>query len=102
MSLRIVFLAGLACILLPLRAADLIESDDARAQRLVQSAPFKAAVAAFDRDYDTFVNQLILLTEIPAPPFQEKIRGEAFAKLLHEAGIEKVETDAEGNVLGLR
>jgi tripeptide aminopeptidase len=85
-----------------LRAAEMHESPDARAQRIVQGAPFKAAVAAFDRDYERFVNELIQLTEIPAPPFGEKIRGEAFAKLLREAGLEQVETDAEGNVLGLR
>lgn len=101
MRFRFAFL-GLACIAVSLRAAELLETDDARAQRLVQGAPFKAAVKVFDGDFDTFVSQIIQLTEIPAPPFAEKIRGEAFAKLLREAGLENVETDAEGNVMGLR
>jgi tripeptide aminopeptidase len=101
--MRRLFSALLLCVSFAgLRAAELLESDDARAQRIVQGAPFKAAVAAFDRDYERFVNELILLTEIPAPPFGEKLRGEAFAKLLREAGLENVETDAEGNVMALR
>ncbi len=85
-----------------LQAAEMVESADARAQRVVQSAPFKAAVAAFDANYDRFVNEIIQLTEIPAPPFHEKTRGEAFAAMLREAGLENVETDAVGNVVGLR
>jgi tripeptide aminopeptidase len=101
--MRRLFSALLLCVSFAgLHAAELLESDDARAQRIVQGAPFKAAVAAFDRDYERFVNELILLTEIPAPPFGEKLRGEAFAKLLREAGLDNVETDAEGNVMALR
>ncbi len=100
-SLCAALLAALFVVSVPLRAADLIESPDARAARLVQGAPFKAMVAAYERDYERFVNELVTLTEIPAPPFQEKIRGEAFAKLLADAGLQDVQTDAEGNVMGL-
>jgi tripeptide aminopeptidase len=84
------------------RAADLVGAEDARAQQIVQSAAFKAAVGAFEHDYDRFVNELIYLTEIPAPPFGEKPRAEAFARLLKEAGFENVEIDPEGNVIALR
>ena len=73
-----------------------------RAQQLVASPAFRATVASFDRDFDRFVAELIQLTEIPSPPFGEFARGEAFRKLLIDAGLEGVETDAEGNVLGLR
>ena len=75
--------------------------EDARAIQLVQSAKFKAAVAAFERDFDRFVNELIMLTEIPAPPFGETMRAKAYAKLLQEVGLENVALDAEGNVIGL-
>jgi acetylornithine deacetylase/succinyl-diaminopimelate desuccinylase-like protein len=75
--------------------------EDVRAQQLVVSPAYKAAVTAFERDYDRFVNDLIMLTEIPAPPFGEKMRGEAYAKLLKEVGLEQVEIDAEGNAMGL-
>ena len=75
--------------------------EDARARELVANPRFQAAVAAFDRDFDRFVDDIVKLTEIPAPPFGEQLRGQAYAKLLREAGLEPVETDAEGNVLGL-
>src|SRR5512141_2934243 len=81
-----------------LPAADAIGPEDARVQKLTASAPFKAAVAIMARDYDRFVKELIMLTEIPAPPFGAKVRGEAYAKLLKDAGLENVTTDAEGNV----
>jgi tripeptide aminopeptidase len=75
---------------------------DRRSRELIASPAFQAAVQAFDRDYDRFVAELISLTEIPAPPFGEKARGEAFAQLLRAAGFKDVQTDAEGNVLALR
>jgi acetylornithine deacetylase/succinyl-diaminopimelate desuccinylase-like protein len=75
--------------------------EDVRARALVESPTYQAAVAAFDQDFDRFVHELVQLTEIPAPPFGEKVRAEAYAKLLKDAGLEGVEIDAEGNVLGL-
>ena len=85
-----------------LRAADAPSAQLVRAQQLTASPQFKAAVAAFERDYDRYVADLIKLTEIPAPPFGEKIRGEAYAKMLADAGLANVETDSIGNVLALR
>ncbi len=99
---RIFALGALLSSTLPLPGAQVLESPDARAQRVVADPKFKATVAAFTRDYDRFVAELIALTEIPAPPFGEKIRGEAYMKMLRDAGLEQVEMDAEGNVMGLR
>jgi acetylornithine deacetylase/succinyl-diaminopimelate desuccinylase-like protein len=93
---------ALGLVVTSARAVDLIGGDEARAREIVASASFKAAVAAYEKDFDRFVAELIQLTEIPAPPFGEKARGEAFAKLLKDAGLENVETDPEGNVIGLR
>jgi len=45
---------------------------------------------------------LIELTEIPAPPFAEELRGARFAELLREAGLTDVTIDAVGNVIGRR
>jgi len=47
-------------------------------------------------------NDLILLTEIPAPPFKETVRAEKFKSMLEDAGAEKVWIDEVGNVIGLR
>jgi tripeptide aminopeptidase len=98
-SLGAAFTAALFLLLLPPHVAG--SPEDARARKLVSSAPFKAAVAEFERDYDRFVEELVFLTEIPAPPFGEKARAEAYAKLLKEVGLEAVEIDPEGNALGL-
>jgi len=51
---------------------------------------------------DWSLERLIELTEIPAPPFMEEVRGERCAELLEEAGADSVWTDEEGNVIGLR
>ncbi len=45
---------------------------------------------------------LIELTEIPAPPFQEQQRATRFAELLKEAGLTEVTVDEVGNVIGRR
>jgi acetylornithine deacetylase/succinyl-diaminopimelate desuccinylase-like protein len=67
-----------------------------------KTAGFKAAQAALDADHDRIVAETIQLTEIPAPPFKEKARGEAYLAMLKAAGLSDVEMDAEGNVMGLR
>ncbi|MBI4538443.1 MAG: M20/M25/M40 family metallo-hydrolase [Gemmatimonadetes bacterium] len=45
---------------------------------------------------------LILLTEIPAPPFKEEQRAKRYAEMLREAGLDSVYIDEVGNVIGVR
>lgn len=45
---------------------------------------------------------LIELTEIPAPPFMEQARAARFAEMLREAGLTDVRIDEVGNVIGRR
>ena len=45
---------------------------------------------------------LIELTEIPAPPFNEERRAERFAEMLREAGLTEVYIDEVGNAIGRR
>lgn len=45
---------------------------------------------------------LIMLTEIPAPPFKEERRAQKFREMLVEAGADSVWIDETGNVLALR
>jgi acetylornithine deacetylase/succinyl-diaminopimelate desuccinylase-like protein len=47
-------------------------------------------------------DDLIELTEIPAPPFGEEKRGIRFAEMLKEAGLRNITIDAVGNVIGRR
>lgn len=70
--------------------------------RIVASPAFKTAVATLDAEHDRTVADIITLTEIPAPPFKEEARGKAYLAMLQAHGLTQVETDAEGNVMGLR
>lgn len=54
-----------------------------------------------DIDEETVQTQ-IHLTEIPAPPFMEEQRAERYAELMSEYGLDVVEIDDEGNVIGKR
>lgn len=45
---------------------------------------------------------LITLTEIPAPPFKEEVRGKKYAAMLQAAGADSVWIDEVGNVLAKR
>src|SRR5437868_2010485 len=42
------------------------------------------------------------ITEIPAPPYKEKVRADYFLKRFQELGFKDAAIDAEGNVIGLR
>lgn len=46
--------------------------------------------------------ELIELTEIPAPPFKEEKRAARFAEMLREAGLSDVSIDEVGNAIGRR
>jgi tripeptide aminopeptidase len=70
--------------------------------RIVNSPKFKAAQVFIDKDHDRFVQEIIQLTEIPAPPFKEQMRGRAYIEMLRQHGLTNVEMDAEGNVMGIR
>ena len=65
-------------------------------------AAYQQALEAIDGDYERFVEELIRFTEIPAPPFMEDTRAAAYLEALRELGLEDVEMDAEGNVMGVR
>lgn len=65
----------------------------------------KAVIEAFkiiDNIEKETTQDLINLTEIPAPPFKEMERAIHFKKLLEKAGADKVWIDEVGNVLALR
>ena len=42
------------------------------------------------------------ITEIPAPPFKEKVRAEYYLKRMQELGFKDASIDSEGNVVALR
>jgi tripeptide aminopeptidase len=53
-------------------------------------------------NYERFIEKQIQISEIPAPPFKEQTRAEFMAGEFKRVGLDEVETDAAGNVLGWR
>ncbi len=77
------------------------QTPDAVVRRIRSGDGYRVASGFLDRDYDRFVRELITLTEIPAPPFKERVRAAAYLELLKDAGLAAVEQDDEGNVMGV-
>jgi acetylornithine deacetylase/succinyl-diaminopimelate desuccinylase-like protein len=75
---------------------------EADVKRILDSPQFKQAAAFIESDYDRFVQELIALNEIPAPPFKELARAKAYAEMLRKAGLSDVSIDEEGNAMGVR
>jgi acetylornithine deacetylase/succinyl-diaminopimelate desuccinylase-like protein len=75
---------------------------DPTIRRITASASYRNAAAALDAGHEKWVENVVALTEIPAPPFKEAERAKRFAQMLRERGLSDVEIDEEGNVLGLR
>ncbi|MBA4012328.1 MAG: peptidase M20 [Phenylobacterium sp.] len=92
--------AALALSVLITAPALAAPKDDAA--KIVASPAFKAATAVLDREHERTVQDIITLTEIPAPPFKEEARGKAYKAMLEAHGLTDVEIDSEGNVMGLR
>lgn len=92
-------------LILALLAAPAASAAPPRTDRAVQAtltgAAYRATLAQIDREHDRIVADIVTLTEIPAPPFKEARRAAAYRDMLKDAGLEHVEIDAEGNVLGL-
>jgi acetylornithine deacetylase/succinyl-diaminopimelate desuccinylase-like protein len=68
--------------------------------RLVQEAAVKAALDAVRAAEPQTIEDQIRICEVEAPPFKETKRGELYAQLLREAGLQNVRVDKVGNVLG--
>jgi tripeptide aminopeptidase len=67
--------------------------------QFVDNAEVRAALAWFSRNLAWINDQQALLTEIPAPPFEEAQRAAAVKILLASSGL-TVQIDKTGNVIG--
>ena len=69
---------------------------------LLQQPVIKSAFQ-FIMDLEPQTQQdLITLTEIPAPPYKEEKRAAKFMEMMKAAGVDSIWTDAAGNVIGIR
>jgi len=71
-------------------------------RQITGSAGFRTACATLAAEHDRTVQDIVTLTEIPAPPFHEQQRAAAFLQMARAHGLEELEIDAAGNVTGLR
>jgi acetylornithine deacetylase/succinyl-diaminopimelate desuccinylase-like protein len=71
-------------------------------KRIEASPAFRKAVAAIAAGHDKWVADIITLTEIPAPPFKEGARAQAYRDMFIARGLTDVEIDEIGNVTGVR
>ncbi|MBM3789184.1 MAG: M20/M25/M40 family metallo-hydrolase [Acidobacteria bacterium] len=70
--------------------------------RLMKDSAVQAALRAAEADEPATLDYQVLLSEIPAPLFQEARRAEALKRIFEEIGLQNVRIDEAGNVLGER
>ncbi len=78
------------------------QTPNERVARIQADESYQRALEFIDEDYPVFVDELIALTEIPAPPFMEAERAAAYLEKLQGLGLDSVEIDGVGNVMGVR
>ena len=74
----------------------------ARIAGILDDPRVKSAISQFEQDRARTLETMIALNEIPAPPFQEQARAEAFAQRLRDLGLSDVSIDGVGNVIAVR
>ena len=70
--------------------------------RLLQDSAVKAAIERVRLNEPRLLEEQVRLCEIPAPPFKETRRAEAYRDAFRALGLDNVRIDAAGNVLGER
>lgn len=99
---RIVVVCAIALLCTTANAAAQSNDYASEVARINSSPAFAAARASLDRQHARIVDDCIMLTEIPAPPFKEEVRARAYEKMFKDVGLTDVKIDQEGNVLGVR
>lgn len=75
---------------------------DEAAHQLARNPSVERALQQIDATDARTMTDLEELTQIPAPPFGEEVRGRRFLALLRETGVDTAWVDEVGNVIGLR
>jgi acetylornithine deacetylase/succinyl-diaminopimelate desuccinylase-like protein len=75
---------------------------DAATQAILANPKVIKALDDIKADDDTSLAEQKRITEIPAPPYKEKVRAEYFLKRIQEVGFKDASIDTEGNVVALR
>lgn len=88
----------IALVAAPVTRAD-ARDYDREIRALAERADVQEAFQIIESLAGVSESELIELTEIPAPPYQESRRALRFASMLRDAGMEDVALDEQGNVL---
>jgi tripeptide aminopeptidase len=91
-------LVGQACAQTPAAAP----AADAAYQAILSNPKVVKAIDDIKADDDCALAEQKRITEIPAPPYKEKVRAEYFLKRMQELGFKDALIDTEGNVVALR
>jgi tripeptide aminopeptidase len=75
---------------------------DSVIREIMASEAYRDALATLTAEHDRTVEDIVTLTQVPAPSFQEAARAGAFRAMAEAHGLKNLEIDAEGNVTGLR
>jgi tripeptide aminopeptidase len=70
--------------------------------RILNSDAFRRAAGVLAAEHDRTVQDIIRLTEIEAPSFNEAVRAQTWFDMAQAHGLTDLEIDAEGNVTGIR
>jgi tripeptide aminopeptidase len=71
-------------------------------REVMASDAYGKATATLAAEHDRTIEDIVTLTQIAAPSFQEETRARAFLGMAEAHGLQNLETDAEGNVTGER
>jgi len=71
-------------------------------REVMASEAYRTAVATIAAEHERTVQDIITLTQIEAPSFQEATRAKAWREMAEAHGLKNLQIDAEGNVTGLR
>src|SRR3984893_16035751 len=91
-------LVGQACAQTPAAAP----AADAAYQAILSNPKVVKAIDDIKADDDSALAEQKRITEIPAPPYKEKVRAEYFLERMQELGFKDASIDTEGNVVALR
>lgn len=72
------------------------------AAKLKKNKKVQSAIEVIDSFTSETIENMIVLNEIPAPPFKESNRAVKFKQMFLEVGMDSVWIDTEGNVLALQ
>ncbi len=81
---------------------DTLPQAQTKIESLAQRLDVQAAFRDLEAMNETNITRLIEITEIPAPPFGEELRGQDYAKRLRALGMNDVTIDEVGNVIARR